>query len=65
VNGGRIVVEGTPETVAETAESFTGQYLKPLLERASIKPVIVDVQPKRSKRPRKVTADEPDLIAAK
>src|SRR5690349_3275408 len=65
VNGGRIVVEGTPETVAATKESFTGQYLKPLLERASVKPVIVDVQPKRPKRPRKVTADEPDLMSAK
>jgi excinuclease ABC subunit A len=65
VNGGRIVVEGTPETVAATAESFTGQYLKPLLERASIKPVIVDAAPKRPKRTRKVTADEPDLIPAK
>jgi excinuclease ABC subunit A len=65
VNGGEIVVEGTPETVAETAESFTGQYLKPLLERASIKPVIVDAAPKRPKRTRRVTADEPDLIAAK
>jgi excinuclease ABC subunit A len=65
VNGGRIVVEGTPETVAATAESFTGQYLKPMLERASIKPVIVDAAPKRPKRTRKIAADEPDLIAEK
>jgi excinuclease ABC subunit A len=34
VTGGRIVVEGTPETVAANARSFTGQYLKPMLERA-------------------------------
>src|SRR3954464_8677703 len=65
VNGGRIIVEGTPETVAATKESFTGQYLKPLLERASVKPTVVDVQPKRPKRSRKVEAEEPDLIAAK
>jgi excinuclease ABC subunit A len=51
--------------VAATKESFTGQYLKPLLERASIKPVIVDAAPKRPKRTRKVAVDEPDLIAAK
>ena len=67
VNGGRIVVEGTPETVAATKESFTGQYLKPLLERASVKPTVVEVAPKRPKRTRKVALDEdePDLIAAK
>jgi excinuclease ABC subunit A len=31
--GGTVVVEGTPETVAKTAESWTGQYLAPLLEQ--------------------------------
>jgi len=35
VNGGRIVVEGTPEQVAASPESFTGQYLRPLLKRSS------------------------------
>jgi len=29
--GGRIVATGTPEDVAEVAESFTGQYLRPML----------------------------------
>ncbi len=29
--GGRVVVEGTPEKVAKTAESYTGQFLAPLL----------------------------------
>jgi excinuclease ABC subunit A len=29
--GGRIVAEGTPEDVAEIAQSYTGQYLAPLL----------------------------------
>jgi excinuclease ABC subunit A len=29
--GGRVVVEGTPEQVAKTPESFTGQFLAPLL----------------------------------
>ena len=30
--GGRLVAEGTPETVAANPESFTGQYLRPVLE---------------------------------
>jgi excinuclease ABC subunit A len=29
--GGRVVVEGTPEKVAKTADSYTGQFLAPLL----------------------------------
>src|SRR5690349_19704021 len=73
VNGGKIVVEGTPETVAATKASFTGQYLKPLLERASVKPQVVEVAPKRPKRSRKAAAEDepqsedefPDLMAAK
>jgi excinuclease ABC subunit A len=67
VNGGRIVVEGTPETVAETKDSFTGQYLKPLLERASVKPQVVETKPKRPARSRRVAVDEDeaDLIGAK
>src|SRR5438874_7690386 len=31
--GGTVVVEGTPEKVAKTAESYTGQFLAPLLEK--------------------------------
>ncbi len=31
--GGLIIAEGTPEKVAKTAESFTGQYLEALLAR--------------------------------
>ncbi len=31
--GGLIIAEGTPEQVAEVPGSFTGQYLKPLLEK--------------------------------
>jgi excinuclease ABC subunit A len=68
VNGGKIVVEGTPEAVAASANSFTGQYLKPLLERASVKPEVVERAPKKAKRKTaKALADEdqPDLIAAK
>ena len=65
VNGGRIIAEGVPETVAAVAVSATGQYLRPILDRASIKPVIVETTPKRPKRSRKTEPEEPDLIAAK
>ena len=29
--GGMVVVEGAPEVVAKTPESYTGQYLAPML----------------------------------
>ncbi|MGP4061294.1 excinuclease ABC subunit UvrA [Halobacillus sp. H74] len=32
-NGGRIIADGTPEHVAEQEISYTGRYLKPVLER--------------------------------
>jgi excinuclease ABC subunit A len=51
VNGGQIVVTGTPEDVAAEPKSFTGQYLKPLLERSSRAPAPDE--------------EEPSLIAAK
>jgi excinuclease ABC subunit A len=34
VKGGEIIAEGTPETVAKEPRSYTGHYLKPMLERA-------------------------------
>ncbi|WP_242116099.1 excinuclease ABC subunit UvrA [Sphingomonas lacusdianchii] len=34
VKGGRVVAEGTPEKVAAVEGSFTGKYLKPLLDPA-------------------------------
>jgi excinuclease ABC subunit A len=33
--GGEIVASGTPEDVAKSARSYTGQYLKPLLKARS------------------------------
>ena len=33
-DGGRIIAEGTPESVATQRESETGRYLKPMLEAA-------------------------------
>jgi excinuclease ABC subunit A len=35
--GGRLIVAGTPEAVADTPESYTGQYLAPLLRPARAK----------------------------
>jgi excinuclease ABC subunit A len=62
VNGGKIIAEGPPEAIAEVPESATGQYLKPMLERASVKPVVVETKPKRPARSRKaVGADEDEL----
>jgi excinuclease ABC subunit A len=34
--GGEIVAVGTPEEVASVAESYTGAFLRPLLERAAV-----------------------------
>ena len=36
VRGGEIVAQGTPEDVAANKRSHTGQYLKPMLTRASV-----------------------------
>ena len=33
--GGRIIATGTPEEVAKTKGSFTGQFLAPLLKKKS------------------------------
>jgi excinuclease ABC subunit A len=35
--GGTIVATGTPEKVAEVPESYTGKYLKPILERERLR----------------------------
>ena len=65
INGGEIIAEGPPERIAAAEQSATGQYLAPLLDRATVKPIVVDVAPKKPRRPRKVNVEEPDLIAAK
>ena len=46
--GGRVVAEGTPETIASTKASHTGQYLKPVMSRTA---------PTATKRPRKQAAE--------
>jgi excinuclease ABC subunit A len=44
--GGTVVATGTPETVAEHPESFTGEFLKPLLEGRSR---VAEPQPARGR----------------
>ena len=34
--GGTIVATGTPEDIAKVKGSYTGQYLKPVLERDTV-----------------------------
>ena len=46
--GGRVVAEGTPETIAATKASHTGHYLKPVMSRTA---------PTPAKRPRKQAAE--------
>jgi excinuclease ABC subunit A len=36
--GGRIVAAGTPEEIARARQSYTGQFLAPVLARRSVKP---------------------------
>ena len=31
--GGTVIAEGTPEEVAESPVSYTGKYIKPMLEK--------------------------------
>ncbi|CAA9512772.1 MAG: Excinuclease ABC subunit A [uncultured Sphingomonas sp.] len=69
VKGGEIVAEGTPEQVAAEARSFTGSYLRPLLERggAQLLPLAGDAdevggevaaEPKRARRRKVAEAAE-------
>jgi excinuclease ABC subunit A len=53
--GGSVVAEGTPETVAKVAESYTARYLKPLLEK---KPTAAPMQMPKPRAKRKSKAAE-------
>ena len=53
MRGGEIVAEGTPEDVAASARSYTGHYLKPLLERQAA--AVVEAVRRKARRTR-VTA---------
>jgi excinuclease ABC subunit A len=47
--GGEVVAEGTPEQVAEEPRSYTGHYLKPLLEARRVE-VAPAAKPKRKRK---------------
>ena len=50
--GGEIVAVGTPETVVEEARSYTGHYLKPLLQAATGgEPVLSEARARKRARP--------------
>ncbi|GAA4717300.1 excinuclease ABC subunit UvrA [Nocardioides conyzicola] len=57
--GGMVVAEGTPEAVAATPASYTGQFLAPLLEGRAAK------QPTRKVAPKKAPVPLPTTKAAK
>jgi excinuclease ABC subunit A len=51
--GGRIVAEGPPEVVATVEESFTGNFLRPMLNgRAAPSIPAVDPKPRRGRKAR-------------
>jgi excinuclease ABC subunit A len=54
--GGTIVAEGTPEQVAKTAGSYTGEVLKPVLARASATGSARAATPRRTPTPAPVRA---------
>jgi excinuclease ABC subunit A len=47
--GGEIIATGTPEQVAGMAHSFTGRYLRPLLERNRSVPLLKSPLPQRER----------------
>ncbi len=56
--GGKIIAQGPPEQVAAVAESYTGRYLKPVLNRRASKRAPVPIAaPVRNGRERKQPAD--------
>jgi len=56
--GGKIIAQGSPEQVAAVAESYTGRYLKPVLNRRASKRAPVPAIPAlRNGRERKQPAD--------
>jgi excinuclease ABC subunit A len=58
--GGQIVAQGTPEEIAEVKESYTGRFLKEVLERRPLKKAPIKKEPAKkepSKKHRKITRE--------
>ena len=50
--GGQIIATGTPEQVAQNPNSFTGQFLKPILQKAGrLLPPPTEAQPSKAAQP--------------
>lgn len=49
--GGQIIATGTPEQVAQNANSFTGQFLKPILQNAGRLLPPTEAQPSKAAQP--------------
>ena len=50
--GGQIIATGTPEQVAQNANSFTGQFLKPILQKAGrLLPPPTEARPSKAAQP--------------
>jgi excinuclease ABC subunit A len=62
--GGLVVAEGTPEEVAETPGSFTGEFLKPLLDGQAAR-ITAKPTKKRTGGASKATASKPARKATK
>jgi excinuclease ABC subunit A len=60
--GGRIVAQGTPEDVAAAAESHTGRFLRPILERHD--PVKAEKPKRKRARPESRNAASAETHAA-
>ncbi len=55
--GGRIIAEGPPEEIVKVAASFTGRYLKPVLDAHAVRADAGAAAPARASRGRKVSGD--------
>jgi len=55
--GGEIVAVGTPEDVVKVERSYTGRYLKPLLEARAVVPVAAATKVVRKRKTAKVAAE--------
>lgn len=56
--GGQIIATGTPEQVAQNPNSFTGQFLKPILQKAGSLLPPTEAQPADAAQPAEAQAEE-------
>ncbi len=63
--GGRVVVTGTPEQVAEDPESHTGRFLAPVLAKSDTVPVVGELVEIEEPTPKKKTSRKPAATKAK